>query len=212
MHEVVELLCQRVERVIHRNRPMESTNVDITANGSCESIIKWGKLYGNFDDQQQRAFEIITGTFVLIYFEDAENNPDLTNLPRTRGEYGQEKQKIKKMVYVEGRLVMFLTGAGGSGKSEITKQLLLYGKAFCNNLGCSFTEKTILMTALTGVAATLINGEILHVAVYLNRKLGNITQDMIDAFSGVKILIIDEISFASAADIEKLDCVLRKLT
>jgi hypothetical protein len=212
MDDMVELLGQRVERVINTSRPIESQDIDITANGTCESIILWGKHYGNFDDQQQRAFEIIAGTFVLTYFEDVENNRGTINLPRTRGMYGQEKKKLKHMVFVEGRLVMFLTGAGGSGKSAITKQLLLYGKPFCDNLGCSFTEKTILMTALTGVAATLINGETLHGAVHLNTRLSNISQAMIDAFSGVKFLIIDEISFASAADIKKLDSVLRKLT
>jgi hypothetical protein len=39
--DLVELLFQRVERVVHKNRPQQArSNIDITANGSVESIVK----------------------------------------------------------------------------------------------------------------------------------------------------------------------------
>jgi hypothetical protein len=149
--------------------------------------------------------------FVLSFYEEADNNTDIMHLPRTRGTYGKERKYLKELVHVEGELILFLTGPGGSGKSEITKELLLYAKEFCENLGCAFTEKTILITAMTGVAATLINGETLHSGVHLLKNLANITEDMIEAFASVRLLIIDEISFAGAEDIRKLNKVLRKL-
>ena len=36
-------------------------------------------------------------------------------------------------------------------------------------LGCNFTKRTIVVTALTGVAATIIKGETIHTAAHLNR-------------------------------------------
>lgn len=106
---------------------------------------------------------------------------------------------------------MFLTGPGGSGKSKVIEQTIKYAEQFCDYLGVPFNEKTILVTAMSGVAATIINGETIHRAVHLRYKLHNITEAMIDAFEEVRMLIIDEISFADTEDIRKLHKVLMKL-
>ena len=59
-----------------------------------------------------------------------------------------EKLKGKK-----GQLVMFLTGHGGAGKSHVITSIRQYAKQFCTNLGVHFDRRTIVLTALSGVAA-----------------------------------------------------------
>jgi|JI8StandDraft_1071087.scaffolds.fasta_scaffold239168_3 hypothetical protein len=46
-------------------------------------------------------------------------------------------------------LIPFLTGAGGSGKSEVINNFLQYAKGFCQQLGQPFGRWTIVVTALT---------------------------------------------------------------
>jgi hypothetical protein len=57
----------------------------------------------------------------------------------------------------------------------------------------------IVVTALTGVAATLINGETLHSAAkFCNKK---ITTDHISKWKNTWLVIINKISFATSADL-----------
>ena len=63
---------------------------------------------------------------------------------------------------------MFLTGASSSGKTEIINSVLAYAKCFCAQMQYVFDKQTIVVTAMSGVAATLINGEMIHSAVKLN--------------------------------------------
>ena len=211
MEEIIKLIGSRVDRVIDEDRTLREHNISIVANGTVESIVKWARHHLNFDAEQRRAFEIITAKFVLTYYEEAQSNPERSN--RTRGQFRQEKLLLEAMVGKSHQLqlLMFLTGPGGSGKSEIVKGVLQYGKEYCTNLEVPFTERTILITACSGVAATLINGETIHRAVYLNKDLNNLTAAHVEKFEEVRLLIIDEISFLAADNIRKLDSVLRKI-
>jgi len=70
---------------------------------------------------------------------------------------------------------MFFSGTGGSGKSEVINQVLRYCSEFCNHLDVEFDSSTIRITALTGVAATLIVQRILcltKLSVKSGRKQG----------------------------------------
>ena len=108
---------------------------------------------------------------------------------------------------------MFLTGPGGSGKSAIVKQLLRYGELFCSNIKQPFTRRTILVTACSGVAATLIHGQTLHSATFLNWKLQNIDVDEKAKFqNSVKLMIVDEISMLGGADMSALSKRMNWLT
>ena len=100
------------------------------------------------------------------------------------------------------QLLMFLSGPGSSGKSEVIKALMGYARAFCENLGVAFTRRTIVVTALMGVAATSINGETVHTAAHLNCT--NITLDMIEEWKDARMLIVDEISFTKRSELLKL--------
>jgi hypothetical protein len=61
----------------------------------------------------------------------------------------------------------------------------------------------IVVTALTGVAATLINGETIHSAAkFYNKK---ISAEHINEWKNTRLVIVDEISFATSADLQKLN-------
>jgi PIF1-like helicase len=63
---------------------------------------------------------------------------------------------------------------------------------------------------MTGVAATLIQGETTHAALYLNQKRP-IESEQIELWAPTKMVIIDEISFADGHDIETIDERLKAL-
>ena len=63
----------------------------------------------------------------------------------------------------------------------------------------TFTPQTIVVTAMTGVAATLLLGETTHSALYMNQK-EPIQAEQILVWKETRLLIIDEISFASRED------------
>ena len=88
-------------------------------------------------------------------------------------------------------LLMFLSGPGESGKSEVMKAVLGYASTFCKNVGIAFTRRTIISTALTGVAVTSINGdETIHSAAHLNAVhfREGFQEDDIDAFRLMAIM------------------------
>ena len=99
---------------------------------------------------------------------------------------------------------MFLTGPGGSGKSQVIKAICTYSKAYCVELELPFDRRTLVVTALTGVAATRIFGETIHSATGLNRTTGP-SSETINEWKNSCLLFVDEISFASINDIKKLD-------
>jgi hypothetical protein len=52
----------------------------VIASGTCESIVKWGLK--TLDHVQQRAFQILTGTFILTFFDDATDSIEESSLLR----------------------------------------------------------------------------------------------------------------------------------
>jgi hypothetical protein len=86
---------------------------------------------------------------------------------------------------------------------------MAYAKGFCKAINYMFDKRMIVLTALTGVAATLINGETLHSAAKLNYK--RVTPEHIEEWAHARLVIVDEISFASSGDLIKLNARLQAL-
>ena len=106
---------------------------------------------------------------------------------------------------------MFFSGAGGSGKSECIRQVILYGRKFCEELKVPFTKQTIRVTALTGVAAVAINGETIDSAACLQTRRENLTHNDVTDWKSCRLLIIDEISFMSVAKLIQTNDRLNQL-
>lgn len=104
---------------------------------------------------------------------------------------------------------IFITGAGGTGKSVLIKKIKK-----------DMEKKNIAMTSTTGVSAKLINGVTLH--SYLGIQLGDksyddllklikINKTVFNRWKLLDILIIDEISMLSVELFEKLDKLAQTL-
>ena len=178
-------------------------------NGSSKSIVNWAEE-SKLDNNQQRAFEVITAAFILSYYENA------VEVREARSQCKFEMKQLKILLHNDkwesNQLICFLHGPGGSGKSAVIDLVVLYTTSFCKYLWHDFhsNERVIVVTALTGVAATLLQGQTTHAALYLNQKR-DITREQIELWSPTKMVIIDEISFASKKDISMINTKLAKL-
>jgi hypothetical protein len=203
----IELIRRHVERL--------QEVVDINPNGSAQSIREWAKTIfrdpdtGEVDTSQQRAFEVIVSMFVLTFHREANRNEGShttgTQHPINRARYVKLKRQLKMISGMRDseQLIMFLTGSGGSGKTKVVNAVLAYAKGFCKELNYVFDKRTIVVTALTGMAATLINGETIHSAAkFYNKK---ISTEHMDEWKNTRLVIVDEISFATSADLRKLN-------
>jgi hypothetical protein len=108
------------------------------------------------------------------------------------------------------QLIMFMTGPGGAGKSAVINAFMTYCKEFCSNLDAHFDKQTIIVTAMTGVAATSIMGETTSRAIGLGRSK-SLDYEFIKTFANTRMIIIDEISFCKATQLGQLDQKLKIL-
>ena len=131
------------------------------ANGSAKSIIEWG-CKCNLDNHQRHAFKVITASFVLTYFKDAgKNNEEMTTRDnQSQTKLVRERKLLCQLAELRNdteQLICCLHGPAGSGKSTVIELVLLYAKEYCSYLpNVIFCHNTIVVTAMTGVAATLI--------------------------------------------------------
>jgi len=189
--------------------PLHSINVE--ANGTPESIYLWSQTAFDNDEDQQRAFQIQASMFVLTYIEEADRSEDPADFVggTSRHEYNRCKSLLKKMAGKAGddeQLIMFLSGPGGSGKSEVILEFLKYCEQYCANIEQPFTQRTVLVTARSGVAATLIHGQTLHAATFLNKSIKNIDPDMKLKFKNqVRMIIVDEVSMMAPSEFTALN-------
>jgi hypothetical protein len=90
----------------------------INANGTWQSILRWGKNEV-LDDDQQAAFEILAATYVLTFSDEAII--DTTNSETLNAFDARVKgflQLTRKGEDIEKPLCMFITGPTGAGKCK----------------------------------------------------------------------------------------------
>ena len=216
--DLIKILMSKTSR---RRRTFEEITkskreVDVLeANGSVRSIIDWAKK-ARLDRRQRRAFEIIAGSFVLTFFTEASQDDSFGRGFRSRFQsFFSEKIRLERLVEQNKRgdsqLICLLHGPGGSGKTTVIDLVVEYAREYCDYMeDFQFTSRTIVVTAMTGVAATILLGETTHSAVYLNQKKP-LEAEQIECWSETRLLIIDEISFADKGDFVKLHQNLRRL-
>ena len=188
---------------VWKDRTIEVTG----ATGTVKSIREWSKAAFGTDRKQQRAFEILVASFLLTFYEEAsEDESDAAQQGRSRGVYREMKRALLKLrgwrFRKEKNLICLLHGPGGSGKSTVINAVKAYASDFCDLLGHPFTNRTIIITAMSGVAATLLKGETAHMVLGLNRDSVQLEES--DEWLDARLLIIDEISFASSEDFTKM--------
>jgi len=93
-----------------------------------------------------------------------------------------------------------LHGPGGCGKTTVIDLVVAYSREYCSYMeNYEFDARTIVVTAMTGVAATILMGETTHKALHLNQRKP-IDAEQVAVWEGTRLVIIDEISFASKED------------
>lgn len=121
------------------------------------------------------------------------------------------KCQKKALQAVQADHSVFITGSPGTGKSFILKHIINH---FNDN------KKRIAITASTGCAATLINGQTIH--SYLNMGIGNMTiEKIITRLKGYKskykiilemqAIIIDEISMIDNETLDRISEILKNV-
>ncbi|CAB9528287.1 DNA helicase [Seminavis robusta] len=206
---------QLAEQTAEEARSLESY---VEADGTCLSIIEWSHRPDlNLDKEQQLAFQIVTAAFMLTYYQDAESlDPSVyrtcsDNPSQIRRDFRNEKGKLQRMSRLRhNQLIMYLDGAGGAGKSRVVQELLKYAQEFTARLGLQFDMRTIVVSAMSGVAAVSIGGETTHSVAAFFRNI----DEKDTTWANARLLIIDEVSFMSTAEVdlldEKLRCLMRK--
>ncbi len=106
------------------------------------------------------------------------------------------------------QLIMFLTGPAGSGKSTAVRVAEHFCYEFYLAVGIMRSDTTFLFTAYTGAAASLIGRPTISKTTYLNQKR-SVSDNDINEWKDVQILVIDEVSFMSYSTLQMLN---KKLT
>jgi len=180
-------LYQLSIRMTERITNEDGITTEIVPSGSLENIREYGSFVFKDDQDQVKAFELIVAAFVV----------ELYKIPDALGKRQRSLEStVKKLKEInhKGQFVAFLSGPGGTGKSRVIHAVIRYCKLLCEKANIGFNKRTITVTALTGAAAVSIFGETTHGACSLN---GNVTAEKIDEWKDAKMLIVDEISFAS---------------
>jgi hypothetical protein len=173
------------------------------------------------DRIQYIAYEVICSSFLLNLIRDSlesqssmasgftDSHEDLRD-ERTTFIKQKVEQKLKDLGAKE-QLLMFVTGPAGAGKSTAIDVAQQFCFQFCKSMDILWGDKTFLFTAITGCAAALFGGVTLHSAAYLNSKSKNISPGMLQNWEQVQMLIIDEISFSTCDQMEKLNSRLNMI-
>jgi hypothetical protein len=192
VRDIVKVLLRRTQskarpKVFKGNKEAKVCD----ANGTAESIREWAEA-AKLDARQKRAFEAITASFLLTFHEFEQDDYNDATLDADTIKRARDGKAT--LIYLKGgngtQLIILLHGPGGSGKSTVINLVLAYCREFCDILGHPFTIRTIVVTALSGVAATLIHGETTHSGMAVNHK--KVPSDMIEAWADTRLVIIDE--------------------
>ena len=223
----VEKLLEVHAKSIKRNiattvgHNVEATGTPVSIDAWADSVF-YDEKTKCVDENQKRAFQSIVSQFVLQYMPTnytRENNTTNARSILVKWKSALYRYRGLHPGRKNSKLTMFLTGAGGSGKSHVIKNVIAYCSRFCDLIEQKFDKRTIVVTALTGVAATTILGETTHSALCINPRTGKVNSKLDSSKSStllkdwreVKLLIIDEISFADAKMLESIDNSLRIL-
>ena len=213
VNKIVEVLFKKVQKRT-RVSVLKDKQVNLRdATGTVRSVREWSTCVFGKDARQRRAFEAITAAFLLTFYD----LPDATeDTETTKQGYSAKYRSAEKALRVlrgnkdDPQMICLMHGPGGSGKSTVINLVQEYAKSYCDTLGHPYTDKTIVVTAMSGVAATILHGETAHTALGL-MKQKDFDDETKRLWADARLVIIDEISFANAGDFQKMQKNLHQL-
>ena len=183
------------------------------------TLLKIQKEWGvTLDEKQVIAYDIICCTFLIDVLRECSGNhllksiADVINHPTDLSDERRIHEKLKARGG-EDNLRMFLTGPAGAGKTTAIKAAQKYCHEFCQVSGVFFSDSTFLFTAYIGSAASMCGGKTILKTAGLqpNGKCGCLKQEILNQWTGVRILIIDEISFMNDEQLLSLNQRLQQI-
>ena len=206
-----------------------TNNIDITEDSPNYNVPTMNKVLQQvqkeegtqLDEKQLVTYRSICATFLLGLINDGLNDETLLGQYFTyltgNNEVTTSTNNLStliqtKLMAVGGRrqLIMFLTGPAGAGKTTAVKIAEKFCFLFCKAVSIIWRDNTFLFTAYTGSAASAFGGVTTCSAAFLN-KTREISDDEKRSWIGVRIVVIDEISFMKAFEVEKLNKNLQLL-
>ena len=186
--------------------PMHQENMNYLNNDQKITIsdLSFKAMISKFtlDFKQSVAFEIMACSFIIksLNLEKITTDNLNTKMKEIVGDKNTDINCLSKLIKTmkqkggDDKLVMFLSGMGGTGKSEVIKAFVHFAKGISFAFGWNYDDNVIKITAMTGAAACQIpNGKTLHSqACLLSRQ---IKQKHKEFWNSTKMLIIDEVSF-----------------
>ena len=120
------------------------------------------------------------------------------------------ERQLEALSIIKRGYNLFLTGSAGTGKSFTVKAIIDYLKGI---------DKEVAITALTGCAAVLINGQTIHSYLYLgiSRNFEEIYKNIckfktsLNKIKNLDVIIIDEISMMDEELFELISKILMKI-
>ena len=106
---------------------------------------------------------------------------------------------------------MFLTGFAGAGKITCVKVAQCFCFKFYRAVSIPWNNNTFIFSATTGSVTSLFECQTIHDAAFLNSSAKNISNKKRQECQSVHVLIIDDISFFTRANLEKLDYQLNNI-
>ena len=210
---ITGLVIQNDQHIYHNNSmindvPIHSLNLNQYA------------VQFTLDYKQVVAYEIMCLSFVRFCLERSRDKTLATNNncfsqvqsifeTTSTSDYNKTLNFLKENG-AEEQLVMFLTGAAGSGKSQVINSVRSFCHHFCRLTCLPFDEFSLFITATIGSAASGIGGTTTDSAVCLMKKT-QLTEAEKEKFLNCYMLLIDEISYFDRNKIEKLDKHLKIL-
>ena len=188
--------------------------------GMLRRYIRESKL----DEAQAMAFVAICSTFMIhcinMYIKQVvpvvpdslvRNVREMIDVSDTNTDIHTLQDLKDKLIDLGGdeQLLMFLTGAGGTGKSHVIFTCRSFCQEFSDNIQVMFDRNSFMITACTGSAASLLDGVTIHGAAHMMKK--KIIDEYREDWSGVRTVFIDECSFFGIEDLVILDKQLRSL-
>ena len=161
------------------------------------------------DRKQYIMYEVLACTFLLdlVCNHNIDGSAALERHVRNTLGIGRQQDMRRLIEALEekgGRtqLMMFVTGLAGAGKSTGISVAQRFCFEFCKAASIMWKDNTFLFTAYTGSAAAAFGGLTMSAATFLSKT--NLSDSDRQEFEGVRILVVDEVSFLKDTELNKM--------